>query len=73
MIRRLLQNIRDGRVQKLRHLEYFHDHVRVERLLFDGVLLPAGGALRPDRSLPGHGLELRHGDADAYLVAGGGR
>jgi hypothetical protein len=29
------------------HLEYFHDHVRVERLLFDGVLEPRDGALRP--------------------------
>jgi hypothetical protein len=60
-------------VPRLRHLEYFHDHVRIERLLFDGVLEPEGGALRPDRTRSGHGLELRHGDADSYLVAGGGR
>ena len=31
------------------HLEYFHDHVRVESLLFDGTLSPAGGKLIPDR------------------------
>ena len=49
-----------------RHLEYFHDHVRVESLLFDGALEPVGGALRPDRSRPGHGLELRRGDAERY-------
>ncbi len=44
---------------RFRHVEYFHDHVRVERMLFDGVLEPSGGALRPDRSRPGHGLELK--------------
>jgi L-alanine-DL-glutamate epimerase-like enolase superfamily enzyme len=42
-----------------RHVEYFHDHVRVERMVFDGVLEPEDGALRPDRSRAGHGLELR--------------
>jgi L-alanine-DL-glutamate epimerase-like enolase superfamily enzyme len=46
-------------VPRFRHIEYFHDHVRVERMLFDGVLEPAAGALRPDRSRPGHGLELK--------------
>jgi L-alanine-DL-glutamate epimerase-like enolase superfamily enzyme len=46
-------------VPRLRHLEYFHDHVRIERMLFEGVLEPEGGVLRPDRSRPGHGLELR--------------
>jgi L-alanine-DL-glutamate epimerase-like enolase superfamily enzyme len=46
-------------VSNFRHIEYFHDHVRVERELFDGVLDPQGGALQPDRSRPGHGLELK--------------
>ena len=46
-------------VPHFRHIEYFHDHVRIERMLFDGVLEPDGGALRPDRSRPGHGLELK--------------
>lgn len=46
-------------VPNLRHLEYFHDHVRVERELFEGVLEPEDGLLRPDRSRPGHGLELK--------------
>jgi L-alanine-DL-glutamate epimerase-like enolase superfamily enzyme len=53
----------------LRHLEYFHDHVRIESLLFDGVLEPEQGELRPDRSRPGHGLELRRADAEAYAVS----
>jgi L-alanine-DL-glutamate epimerase-like enolase superfamily enzyme len=55
-------------VPNARHLEYFHDHVRVEALLFDGATEPINGALRPDRWLPGHGLELRHADAQRYAV-----
>ncbi|HEX3194998.1 MAG TPA: enolase C-terminal domain-like protein, partial [Streptosporangiaceae bacterium] len=35
-------------VPNLRHVEYFHDHQRIERLFFDGALDPAGGTLRPD-------------------------
>ena len=50
----------------LEHVEYFHDHVRVERLLFDGTLDPSHGALRPDRSRPGLGIELKRADAAAY-------
>jgi L-alanine-DL-glutamate epimerase-like enolase superfamily enzyme len=46
-------------IPHFRHIEYFHDHVRVERMLFDGVREPEHGALRPDRSRAGHGLELK--------------
>ena len=46
-------------IESLLHLEYFHDHVRLERMLFEGTLEPAGAALRPDPSRPGHGLALR--------------
>jgi len=46
-------------VPHFRHIEYFHDHIRVERELFDGVLEPENGALRPDRSRAGHGLSLK--------------
>src|SRR5204863_103536 len=35
-------------VPNLRHLEYFHDHVRVESLLFDGIIEPE---IDPDRRL----------------------
>ena len=31
----------------LRHAEYFHDHVRIEKMLFDGVTEPVKGALKP--------------------------
>jgi len=57
-------------LRRLRHLEYFHDHVRIESAYFDGGLQPErGGVLRPDRSRPGHGLEFKWADADAYRVA----
>jgi L-alanine-DL-glutamate epimerase-like enolase superfamily enzyme len=55
-------------VPNLRHLEYFHDHVRLEPLLFDGVLEPKDGALGPDRSRPGNGLELKRADAERYAA-----
>ena len=48
------------------HLEYFHDHVRIESMLFDGAPRPRDGRLYPDRSRPGLGLELREKDAERY-------
>jgi L-alanine-DL-glutamate epimerase-like enolase superfamily enzyme len=57
-------------VQNVRNLEWFHDHVRIERLLFDGVVEPERGELRPDLSRPGLGLELKRVDAEQYLVYG---
>jgi L-alanine-DL-glutamate epimerase-like enolase superfamily enzyme len=53
----------------VRHLEYFHDHVRLEGMLFDGVPTLDGGCLRPDPSRPGLGLELKRADAERYRVA----
>ncbi len=53
-------------VPNLRHVEYFHDHQRIERLLFDGTLDPQGGALVPDPGQPGLGLQLRTADAERY-------
>jgi L-alanine-DL-glutamate epimerase-like enolase superfamily enzyme len=50
------------------HLEYFHDHERIERMLFDGVLEPRDGALWPDPSAPGMGLELRLREARAVAA-----
>jgi L-alanine-DL-glutamate epimerase-like enolase superfamily enzyme len=55
-------------VAKLRHLEWFHDHVRIERMLFDGFLEPEQGALRPDLGRPGLGIELKRADALRYAV-----
>ncbi|HET9875598.1 MAG TPA: enolase C-terminal domain-like protein, partial [Mycobacterium sp.] len=53
----------------LRHLEYFHDHVRIEKMAFAGTLRPqASGVLRPDRSAPGHGLTVKQADLDEFRV-----
>jgi L-alanine-DL-glutamate epimerase-like enolase superfamily enzyme len=46
----------------IRHMEYFHDHVRIEQMLFDGATTPHGGELAPDLSRPGMGLELKAAD-----------
>lgn len=54
--------------QVVRHLEYFHDHVRIERMLFDGALNPHNGALTPDLSQPGLGLQFKFQDARPYEV-----
>ncbi|RCV48522.1 enolase C-terminal domain-like protein [Marinitenerispora sediminis] len=53
-------------VPRLRHIEWFHDHVRIETRFFDGAPPPAGGVLRPDPDRPGHGLRLRERDAEPY-------
>ena len=53
-------------VPNVRHLEYFTDHTRAERLLFEGVPEPVDGSLRPDLSRPGMGLEVRGQDAEAF-------
>lgn len=55
-------------METLEHLEYFHDHVRIERILFDGTLDPEDGHLEPDRSRPGLGLELRRDDAREFAL-----
>ena len=54
--------------QRIRHLEYFHDHVRIENLFFDGVPQPVNGELRPDLSRPGLGLELKRADAEKFAA-----
>jgi L-alanine-DL-glutamate epimerase-like enolase superfamily enzyme len=43
----------------LRHVEYFFDHVRIESRYFDGFTEAVGGAMRPDLSRPGIGVELK--------------
>lgn len=53
---------------RLRHIEYFHDHVRIEQMLFDGVLTPENGALHPDLSRAGLGLEFKRRDAEQYAI-----
>lgn len=55
-------------VPRLRHVEWFHDHVRIESMLFDGAPRPSNGAIAPDPDRPGCGLEFKHADAQRYAV-----
>jgi L-alanine-DL-glutamate epimerase-like enolase superfamily enzyme len=50
------------------HMEYFFDHVRIERMLFDGVSELSRGQLAPDRTRPGLGLEFKREDAACYRL-----
>jgi L-alanine-DL-glutamate epimerase-like enolase superfamily enzyme len=50
------------------HLEYFHDHVRIESMLFDGAVQPVHGHLAPDLSRPGLGLEFKAKEAECLRV-----
>jgi L-alanine-DL-glutamate epimerase-like enolase superfamily enzyme len=50
----------------VRHAEWFHDHVRIEHMLFDGAGVHEQGLLRADRDRPGLGLELKRADAARY-------
>jgi L-alanine-DL-glutamate epimerase-like enolase superfamily enzyme len=53
-------------IEPLEHVEYFHDHSRIEGLLFDGAPPLREGALCPDPAVPGMGLELRESEAERY-------
>ena len=55
-------------VPRLRHLEWFHDHVRIEHMLFDGAPTAKNGSIRPDLSRPGLGLEFKQQDAERYAA-----
>jgi hypothetical protein len=55
-------------LDRLVHLEYFHDHVRIEHMLFDGVAEPRDGALFPDLDRPGIGIQLKRGEAERYAA-----
>jgi L-alanine-DL-glutamate epimerase-like enolase superfamily enzyme len=55
-------------LSRLRNIEYFHDHVRIEKMFFDGAILPVEGRLRPDLSRPGMGLEFKKADAAKFAV-----
>jgi L-alanine-DL-glutamate epimerase-like enolase superfamily enzyme len=52
---------------RARHAEYFHDHVRIEQLFFDGATTRhENGFLQPDPSQPGLGLEFKKRDAEKF-------
>ncbi len=52
----------------VRNVEYFHDHARIEPMLFDGALVPVDGRLAPDPGRPGLGLELKAADSEQFAA-----
>jgi len=53
--------------RRWQQIEFFHDHLRIERMLFDGRPDLIDGCLDPDRSRPG--LWLKRADAEQYRIA----
>ena len=53
----------------VRHIEYFHDHVRIEQRIFDGFPALRQGGLHPDLTAPGLGLTCKRTDLEAQRVA----
>ncbi len=51
------------------HMEFFHDHARIERMFFDGFQEPKAGVMTPDLTRPGSGLLLKELDAAPYLMS----
>jgi L-alanine-DL-glutamate epimerase-like enolase superfamily enzyme len=45
--------------RNFKHIEYFYDHSRIEKLFFDGVIDVKDGFLSPDPKALGHGLTLK--------------
>lgn len=54
--------------RRFRHMEWFHDHVRIERRFFDGALEPSEGRLAPHPDRPGLGVALRRDDVESLAV-----
>jgi L-alanine-DL-glutamate epimerase-like enolase superfamily enzyme len=53
---------------RLMHCEWFHDHVRIERMLFEGAPALANGFIAPDLTRPGLGIELKRADAARFAA-----
>ncbi|MDX1662580.1 MAG: enolase C-terminal domain-like protein [Candidatus Promineifilaceae bacterium] len=53
---------------QISHVEYFFDHVRIEKLFFDGFLEPLEGTMVPDPDRPGLGLTLKREDVQQYQI-----
>lgn len=49
-------------------VEYFHDHARIEQMLFDGAAVPKHGRLFPNLDRPGFGIELKRKDAERFAA-----
>jgi L-alanine-DL-glutamate epimerase-like enolase superfamily enzyme len=55
-------------IPNLRHLEWFHDHDRIERMFFDGALTPSNG-IASIGNAPGNGLTFREADAKRFRIS----
>jgi L-alanine-DL-glutamate epimerase-like enolase superfamily enzyme len=55
-------------IPRVRPLEYFHDHVRIEQMFFEGTVRPKRGVLNPDLAKPGLGLDFKRADAEKYAI-----
>jgi L-alanine-DL-glutamate epimerase-like enolase superfamily enzyme len=53
---------------RFRHCEWFHDHARIEKMLFEGAPIPRDGCIEPDLGRPGLGIALKQRDADRFAV-----
>lgn len=52
--------------RRLWNIEWFHDHVRIEHLLFEGAPRVVNGAIMVDWSRPGLGIEFKRADAERF-------
>lgn len=55
-------------LQQMVHVEYFRDHVRIEKMLFDGAATAKEGKLYPDLDKNGMGLEFKFQDAEKFRI-----
>jgi len=49
---------------RLRHMEWFYDHVRIEQAVFEGAPVAKNGVIAPAAGRPGHGLVFKQRDAE---------
>jgi len=56
--------------QRLINVEYFFDHVRLEKMAFDGAIEAKDGMLRPNPDQPGFGLIWKQADMRKYQAYG---
>ncbi|GAB2794542.1 enolase C-terminal domain-like protein [Halomonas shantousis] len=52
----------------VRHLEYFHDHARIEAMLFEGSVAPVKGDMCPDLTQPGLGMIFKRREAERFRL-----
>lgn len=58
--------------RRVQHIGWFHDHARIEAMLFDGAPRVRHGRIAPDPGRPGCGLALRHAGAQRYAAPSSG-